>query len=154
MIRKRQSMKRRNVKRLFERLSKTYGDLIVNKIETAEFDDSTVYIFDDHIELIEKTNVIFPVLNSRLIENVPSVIIDMGAIPFVCNGADIMSPGIVEIRDSFNEKEYVVIRDITHEKALAVGRALKSSEVIKKMKKGKAITNLHHVGDKLWNAII
>lgn len=154
MIRKRQSMKRRNVKKLLERLSITYGDLEVNKVEVAEFEDSTVYIFDDNVELIEKTNVTFPVLNGRIIENVPSVIVDMGAIPFVCNGADIMSPGIVEIKGSFGENEIVVIRDITHEKAISVGRTLKSSEDIKKIKKGKVIINLHHVGDKLWKAII
>jgi PUA domain protein len=154
MIRKRQSMKRRNIKKLLEKLSKTYGDLNVNKVEKAEFEESTIYIFDDHVEFIEKTDVTFPVLNSRIIENVPSVIIDMGAIPFVCNGADLMSPGIVEIRGFFMENEIVVIRDITHEKSIAVGRALKSSEDIKKIKKGKVITNLHHVGDKLWKAII
>lgn len=153
MIRKRQSMKRKKVKKLLEKLTMLFGDLNIDKTETAEFEEKTIYIFNDSIELVEDCNGIYPLLKSKLIEQIPSVIVDMGAIPYVCNGADIMAPGITELKSSFNENDLVIIRDMTHEKALAVGRALKSSKDIESTKKGKAITNLHFVGDKLWKAI-
>ena len=63
-----------------------------------------------------------------------------------------MAPGITEI-GSFDEGDLVVIRDINHGKALAIGIANKSSADIEASKKGKVIKNLHYVGDKLWGAV-
>ena len=74
-------MKRRNVKRLLERLSKTYGDLIVNKIETAEFNDSTVYIFDDHIELIEKGAMFTRFIEERAYQKFKALLIHTAGQP-------------------------------------------------------------------------
>jgi predicted RNA-binding protein (TIGR00451 family) len=74
----------------------------------------------------------------------------MGAIPFVCKGADVMAPGITEIKTPFEEGALVVIRDVKHGKALALGKALRSSTSIMTEKKGKVIKNLHYVGDKIW----
>jgi len=47
----------------------------------------------------------------------------------------------------------VVIRDVEHGKALAIGASLVSSSDIKAIKKGKAVRNLHYVGDRLWKAL-
>ena len=77
----------------------------------------------------------------------------MGAIPYVCNGADVMAPGIKEIQGEFAENSILVIKDITHGKALAIGQAIRSSADIRGMEKGKAIKTLHHVGDKIWSII-
>ena len=77
----------------------------------------------------------------------------MGAIPYVCNGADVMAPGIKEIKGEFEEGDLVVVRDVEHGKALAIGKALVGSDEMKEMRKGKAVTNLHHVGDKLWKSL-
>jgi PUA domain protein len=75
----------------------------------------------------------------------------MGAVPYVCNGADVMAPGIKDM-DQFDAGDLVVVRDVAHGKALAVGKALKSSSDIEKNRKGRAIENLHYVGDSLWKA--
>jgi predicted RNA-binding protein (TIGR00451 family) len=45
-----------------------------------------------------------------------------------------------------------VVRDVTHGKALAIGRALKSTPEIEAARKGKVVENLHYVGDRLWGA--
>ena len=153
MIRNRQTMKRKLAKELIEKLTLLFGELNINKTETAKFEEKIVYILNDIIELVEDSNGIYPVLTSKIVERIPSVIVDMGAIPFVCNGADIMAPGIAELKRPFKINDLVIIRDITHKKALAVGRALKPSKEIEIKKKGKVIANLHYVGDKLWNAI-
>jgi PUA domain protein len=77
----------------------------------------------------------------------------MGAIPYVCNGADVMAPGITDMIGEFEEGDIVVVRDVRHNKALAVGKAMRTSREIMDSKKGKVIRNLHYVGDRLWDAI-
>ena len=77
----------------------------------------------------------------------------MGAVPYVCNGADIMAPGIVNVKGDFNEKNILIILDERHKKSLAIGIALVNSHNIRTTKRGKVAKNIHHVGDKLWNTI-
>jgi PUA domain protein len=81
----------------------------------------------------------------------PSVIIDRGAVKFVCNGAKVMRPGITNF-DTFKKGEIVVVKDQTHGRALAVGLALEDSEVAKGMTKGYVIDTLHYISDKIWEA--
>ncbi|NIN69992.1 MAG: RNA-binding protein, partial [Anaerolineae bacterium] len=92
-----------------------------------------------------------PYLGGTHVDRLPRVVVDMGAIPYVCNGADVMAPGVTDM-DSFMAGDLVVVRDVTHGKALAVGRALKSSSDIEAARKGKVLENLHYVGDRLWKA--
>ena len=87
-----------------------------------------------------------------LVLKLPNIIVDMGAIRYICGGADVMAPGIKDIIGEFKEGSLVVIRDINHKKALAIGKALKSSKEIKGSNKGKVIQNLHYIGDKIWIA--
>ncbi|MBT3284249.1 RNA-binding protein [Candidatus Bathyarchaeota archaeon] len=152
MIRKRQSMKRKAAKKLLAGLSGTFSDLQAGKVETAKFEDKELYLFDESIEFVKDENGIYPFLGGSYLDSIPKVVVDMGAIRFVCNGADVMAPGITEI-GSFDEGDLVVIRDINHGKALAIGIANKSSADIEASKKGKVIKNLHYVGDKLWGAV-
>lgn len=83
-------------------------------------------------------------------EDLPKIVVDMGAIPYIVNGADIMAPGIVKIKGSFNVNDTVAIVDEKHDKAFAIGLALVTSRELEGMKKGKAIRNIHYVGDKIW----
>ncbi|MBS3166467.1 DUF1947 domain-containing protein [Candidatus Woesearchaeota archaeon] len=79
-----------------------------------------------------------------------SITIDMGAIKFIVNGADIMRPGIVEIEEGINKEDLVVIIDKNNKKPLAVGIALFNSNEMETITSGKAIKNIHYVGDELW----
>jgi len=142
-------MKRREARDLLEQLERLFGVSGVNRVEEAEFEDKKVYLLDDSPDFIRDGNGLYPHLSSGKVNLLPSVVVDMGAIPYVCNGADVMGPGIKEM-EAFDEGNIVVVRDITHRKALAVGRALKSSAEIEASRKGKVIQNLHYVGDKLW----
>jgi PUA domain protein len=85
------------------------------------------------------------------LQRFPSVTIDKGAVKFVCNGAKVMRPGIVDF-DSFKKGEIVAVRDQTHGRALAVGLALEDSEAAKAMVKGYIIDTVHYVSDKIWEA--
>lgn len=80
------------------------------------------------------------------------VTVDMGAVRFIYNGADTMSPGIVDADASVRAGDLVWIRDERNLRPLAVGTALISGEAMKVEEKGKAVKALHHVGDDLWKA--
>ncbi len=80
-----------------------------------------------------------------------SITVDMGAVKFVTNGADVMRPGIKEIEDGIQKGELILVKEIGHGKVLAIGEALLSSDEMKALEKGKAIKNIHYVGDKLWS---
>ena len=145
-------MKRKAAKKLLAELSDTFGDLQAGKVETAKFEEKELYLFDESIEFVKDENGFYPFLGGSYPDNLPKVVVDMGAIRFVCNGADVMAPGITDM-GTFGVGDIVVIRDVTHGKALAIGVAKKSSVDIEISKKGKVIKNLHYVGDKLWGAV-
>ena len=78
------------------------------------------------------------------------ITVDMGAIKFVINGADVMRPGITEIDQGITKNDFIMIVDENNKKPLAVGIALFDSEEMKSMDSGKVIKNIHYVGDELW----
>ncbi len=80
------------------------------------------------------------------------VTVDMGAVKFVYNGADVMGPGIASSDPSISEGDMVWIRDEKNLRPLAIGIALVSGAEMALRSKGKAVASVHHVGDKLWLA--
>lgn len=152
-MRRRRALRRQDVRSLLEEASKYLTDLSPIRVEEAETEDGTkIYLLDDEILFFQSEGGLYPTLMCRCINSMPTVVVDMGAIPFICKGADVMAPGITEIQTPFEEGEVVVVRDVKHGKALAVGKALRSSSAIMAEKKGKVIKNLHYVGDKIWAA--
>jgi predicted RNA-binding protein (TIGR00451 family) len=97
---------------------------------------------------------LFPsLLNEGALMTLPSIIVDMGAIPHICNGADIMRPGIREIRGEFGKGAVLLVRDIRFGKPIGICVAETSSESIQAMARGKAAQNVHYVGDRFWQAL-
>jgi PUA domain protein len=78
------------------------------------------------------------------------VTVDMGAVPYVANGADIMAPGIVDADPGIAVGDLVWIRDERNKRPLAVGEAILDAAGMVEGKSGKAIRSIHYVGDKLW----
>jgi PUA domain protein len=78
------------------------------------------------------------------------VTVDMGAVKFVYNGADVMAPGIVEADPGIAVGDLVWVRDERNRQPLAVGEALMTGPEMNAAEKGKAVKTLHHVGDDLW----
>jgi len=78
------------------------------------------------------------------------VTVDMGAVKFVYNGADVMGPGVVDCDRAIVDGDLVWIRDVNNLRPLAVGKALVTGEALSRKEKGKAVQSIHHVGDKLW----
>lgn len=91
-----------------------------------------------------------PLLSVVVEAKLKKVVVDMGAVPFVAKGADVMAPGVVSVDEGIEAGTIVVVVDERHDKPLAVGRAkVLGSEI--KGPKGKVVKNLHHVGDEVWN---
>ena len=78
------------------------------------------------------------------------MIVDMGAVPHIVNGADVMRPGIKDFRGEFDEGDFVVVRDERNLRPLAVAIALVGLEECRAMKRGKVAKNIHHVNDRIW----
>lgn len=75
--------------------------------------------------------------------------VDMGAVKFVTNGADVMGPGIVEADAALQPGDVVWVRDERNRRPLAVGQALVPGAEMAK-RPGKKIKSLHRVGDEVW----
>jgi len=79
------------------------------------------------------------------------VTVDMGAVKFLANGADVMAPGIVEADPEIKIGDAVWVRDQNNKRPLLVGLALMDGPAMVAGKGGKAVKTIHYVGDKLWN---
>ena len=121
----------------------------VNETETAE-----IFFFNGKPLLARSNGDLFPtLLFNELLFVLPKLVVDMGAIPYVCKGADVMVPGVISIKGLFEMNDVVIVVDERHGKTLAVGLALRRSENMKNVKNGKILKNLHYVGDKLWDSL-
>ncbi len=97
---------------------------------------------------------LFPTLTfNEMSSRLPKVTVDLGAIPYLCNGADVMAPGVRGIQGDFTKGELVLVVDEKYGKPIAISQALYDSESVKTLKQGKILKNLHYVGDEVWNAI-
>ena len=81
----------------------------------------------------------------------PSVTVDMGAVKFMCNGANVMRPGIRSFVE-FEKGQIVCIIEESRKNFLAVGRALVSSSEMAGLSKGIVIENLHYISDSYLEA--
>jgi PUA domain protein len=78
-------------------------------------------------------------------------VVDEGAVKHLLNGADVMAPGIIEVSE-FAPNDIISVWKPQKDAPLVVGIALMSSEDIMKVRRGRAIKNIHYAGDKLWTA--
>jgi predicted RNA-binding protein (TIGR00451 family) len=95
----------------------------------------------------KKITKIIPHLRELNEKPFKSVYIDEGAIPFLIKGADMMRPGIHQIDEDIEKGEIILIKDLEHRKALAVGEAVLPSEEMHTQEKGVSVKVLHYMGD-------
>ena len=132
-----------NVEQLLESKSR----IEVNETEAAE-----IFILNGKPLLARLDGELFPTLAfEEVLPFISRIVVDMGAVPYVCKGADVMAPGVVSVKGEFEENDLLLVMDERHGKPLAMGVALFNSQAMKNMKHGKIVKNIHHVGDKLWN---
>jgi PUA-domain protein len=121
-------------------------------VETMEADFGALLLVNGKPLLFKMGAEVYPtLLADSILAQLPKIVVDMGAIRYVCNGADIMAPGIVRYEDAFDKGDVVVVVDVTHGKPLALGEALYESNQAQATQQGPIVKSKHHVGDKIWN---
>jgi len=149
----RQTLSKREIKELIPTLS--FVNLSPKqKVEIVTEDKCTILEIDDNPIFFQFEGHWLPILRVIISGEISvpykKVTVDMGAIKFVANGADIMRPGITQIEDGISSGDPVLIVDETHGKILALGVAMLSSEEMRAASSGKVIKNAHAAGDVLW----
>jgi PUA domain protein len=123
-------------------------------IEIIQTENTQIYLLNGKPILAQTDNDLYPTLTfTEFIEKAPKITVDMGAIPHVCKGANVMAPGIRKITGEFQKGDIVIITDEKHNKPIALGETQQDTEQTRNMKQGIAIKNIHYVGDKTWNQI-
>lgn len=157
---KRHFLKENEAKRIIAEFSRCFKveseELLGSKpnIEIAEVETYKIFIINGTPALAKSGERLFPTLVfEKPLLLLPKVVVDMGAVPHICNGADVMAPGVLRIEGDFNKEEFVLITDEHHGKPLAIGIALFDSQAMENQKQGKIVKTIHHVGDKLWDAL-
>lgn len=124
------------------------------RVEIQTVKDSEIIFVDGVPIAFRRKGELIPVLtNKAALDGLPRIVVDMGAVPHVVGGADIMAPGIRSIGDQVSEKHLLVVVDEKHGKYLAIGKALLDAGPMKVTKHGKVVANLHYVGDPVWETI-
>lgn len=119
---------------------------------THEIDDDISLITGEDFTAIKFGKIYLPFLSETvLLEKFPKVVVDSGAIKFICNGANVMRPGIKNFT-KFDKDHIVCVVEETHNKFLAVGRSLVSSDELSSITKGEVVKNLHYISDRFWEA--
>jgi len=124
------------------------------KIEVAETQTAKIFFANNKPILAILNGTLLPtLLFEEALRLLPKIVINMGAVPHICNGADVMAPGVVRIEKEYKTNDYVVVVDERHNKPLALIIALTDSQTALKMQRGKIAKNIHYVGDNLWNQL-
>jgi len=158
---RRQFVREREAAQLLDEFSEKLGidvgsllDTRKPSVEVAEASAVRIYYADGRPIMAKVKDTLIPtLLFEKLLGNLPRIVVNMGAVPFVCNGADVLAPGVVEIEGAFGVDDFVVVVDERHQKPLAVAIALDGSQVVRGLSRGKVARNVHYVGDALWNLL-
>ena len=146
-------------------MSKTKSADVIRRVGTEwgivipKAKNLVIYKLDEHTNLVsgpalrvlEMQDGYVPFLSDvDMLDRFPKVVVDAGAIRFVCNGADVMRPGIVSY-GMFGAGDMVAVSEPTG-RYLAVGEARVDSDSMDDMERGMVVKNLHYISDKYWEA--
>jgi PUA domain protein len=155
---RRYSLKTKEAKQILTEASKNlkldiealFGSKV--NVEVVESDVGAVYLIGGKPLLYKAGDKVLPtLLFTEFTAQAPKIVVDMGAVPYVCKGADVMAPGIVRIEGEFSKGDLVLVVDMKFGKALALGESLYDAEAARQTKKGPVVKTLHYVSDKIWD---
>jgi len=122
----------------------------IKNFKVHQISDDAQIIVGKEIKILKIDDDYLPFLSeTETLKKFPNVMVDMGAIKFMCKGANLMRPGIKKFTE-FEKDNLVCIMEESHHKFLAVGKALVSSSELENMEKGEVLKNLHYISDKFW----
>ena len=154
-IRRRSRLRRKEITDLLGRLADEFGMTVPLDdvpLDEAEAGPHRLLLRGDDPIALFVGNAIVPTVRGLLAfpATKRAVTVDMGAVRFIYNGADVMAPGIVDADPGIRAGNVVWVQDEKNRRPLAVGRAIMDGPTMTREEKGKAIDTLHHVGDEIW----
>ena len=121
-------------------------------VEVVGSEVGLIYLIGGRPLLFKADDKVLPTLHfTEFAAAAPKIVVDMGAVPYVCKGATVMAPGIVRIEGEFGKGDLVLVVDMKHGKALAMGESLMDAQTARQTKKGAVVKTLHYVSDKIWD---
>ncbi len=152
MLKNRHAVSKREAKEIVEKIKNNFGSNIEGNMEIAYMDGVKVLLINRKLAGMFFGDT--PVLNVIAFRAYPSdkkyVVVDDGAIKYILNGADVMAAGIIDADENISINDAVVVKD-ERGTPIAVGIALMTGREMKMARKGKAVKNMHHIGDKIWS---
>ena len=122
----------------------------IKNLKMHHIDEEVKIITGDGLRILKIAEDYFPFLSETdLLKKFPHVMVDMGAVKFMCNGANVMRPGIKSYSE-FEEGQIVCVIEESHHKFLAVGKSIVSSNQLESIQKGEVVKNCHYISDKYW----
>jgi PUA domain protein len=123
-----------------------------SKVELVETEFAEIFLTDGKSILVKTENDLFPTLVfSEFFASAPRAVVDMGAVPYVCKGANVMRPGIRRFEGEFAKGDLVLVVDERYGKPLAIGESLLDKSEAEGATQGIVMKNVHFVGDRIWN---
>ena len=149
-IKKRHAIKKSQLTSLMKKLGESIGEdaALYNApmIEIAETASKfNIYIIDKKPLVMEQEEWAFPTLRGAVLRPFSGrrIAVDMGAVPYMINGADVMRPGIVSVTDDVRAGLPALVVDESHDKPLAVVIPLYDAAGIIALEKGRTAKNLN-----------
>ena len=122
----------------------------IKNLKVHDISSDAQIIVVNGLKIVKVNDEYIPFLSeTQTLEKFPYVMVDMGAVKFMCKGANVMRPGIKKY-SKFQKDTIVCIIEESHHKFLAVGKTLVSSDEMSNMEKGEVVKNLHYISDKFW----
>ncbi len=122
----------------------------IKNLKVHQILDDAQIITGKGIKILKINEEYLPFLSeTEMLEKFPNVMVDMGAVKFMCKGANVMRPGIKKFTEFDKDKLVCIIEESQH-KFLAVGKAMVSSSELESMEKGEVVKNMHYISDKFW----
>jgi len=122
----------------------------IKNLKVHQILDDAQIITGEGIKILKINDDYLPFLSeTKMLDKFPNVMVDMGAVKFMCKGANVMRPGIKKFTE-FEKDQLVCIVEESQHKFLAVGKAIVSSSKLESMEKGEVIKNIHYISDRFW----
>ena len=122
----------------------------IKNLKVHQISDDAQIITGKGIKILKIDDDYLPFLSeAETLERFPKIMVDMGAVKFMCKGANVMRPGIKQFTEFEKDKLVCIIEESQH-KFLAVGKAMVSSTELENMEKGEVLKNIHYISDKFW----
>ena len=127
----------------------------VNDVQEQAVGKGLVFFLNARALFLRTESGLLPSLKfDELLSSLPKIVVDMGAVAHVANGAHVMRPGIKVIPNDFRKGDLLLIVDEKFGKNIALGIADVDSNAMKSANKGKVIENIHYVGDDFWKSFV